>query len=163
LLGQGQPVIDGNHSGNLVEIIADSVEIAGFTIRNVGVSYTKDLAAILLTRANYFYIHDNRLEKVFFGILVEKSHHGRIVNNVVSSQAEEEFTSGNGIHLWSCRDVLVKGNELFGLRDGIYLEFVEQSTITENHSHDNTACILCFPITTITMTILLSGTEPGWP
>ncbi len=137
LLGQGQPVIDGNHNGNLIEIKADSVEIAAFTIRNVGVSYTKDLAAILLTKADHFYIHDNRLEKVFFGILVEKSHHGRIVNNVVSSEAEEEFTSGNGIHLWSCRDVLIKGNELFGLRDGIYLEFVEQSTIIDNHSHDN--------------------------
>ena len=137
IMGDGGPVIDGNHKGEIFTIKADSVSISGLTIRNVGISYTEDNAAIKVTKGDYFKIYNNVLEGVFFGITIEKSHHGIIENNLISSQATDEYNSGNGIHLWYCSDVTVKGNKLKGLRDGIYFEFVSKSSISNNDSREN--------------------------
>ncbi len=35
-----------------------------------------------------------------------------------------DATSGNGIHLWHSRDIVIQGNQVSGHRDGIYFEFV---------------------------------------
>ena len=137
LKGENNPVIDGEHKGYVLDVAADSISIIGLTIRNVGQSYTKDYAAIRLYKSHNFTLTGNRLENVFFGFLIEKSNGGLINNNIVSSKAIEEYNSGNGIHLWHCNSVKVHDNEAFGLRDGIYFEFVKNSLIYNNHSHDN--------------------------
>lgn len=137
LTGKGIPVIDGERKGHILEVYADSVSISGFRILNVGQSYTKDFAAIYISKSRYFKITDVILEQVFFGILVEKSHFGDISNNRISGEAVEEAGAGNGIHLWHCSNVTVDNNEIFEVRDGIYFEFVSESIITNNNSHDN--------------------------
>ncbi|RME68257.1 MAG: nitrous oxide reductase family maturation protein NosD [Verrucomicrobia bacterium] len=137
LTGSPGATIDGDNEGAILTIRADGVTVRGLTLRNVGVSYTKEHAAILLHRARHFRIENNRLENVFFGVHVEKSHHGLIADNDISSQAREEAYAGNGIHMWHCSNIEVRGNTLSGLRDGIYLEFVDDSLIHGNRSHDN--------------------------
>jgi len=137
LLGINKPVIDGESKAGILVISADSVVIKGLAIQNVGVSYTKDYAAIHLSRCNYFTIENNDLTNVFFGILVEKSHYGIINNNDISSNAVIEHSSGNGIHLWHSDNVRVTNNHLSKLRDGIYFEFVSESYIANNLSEEN--------------------------
>ena len=137
LIGIDKPVIDGRFIEAIIEINADSVTLKGFVIQNVGVSYTKDFAAVHLYRSDYFTLEDNILKNVFFGMLIEKSHYGIIHNNVISSNAKEEFSSGNGIHMWHCSNVYVANNHLSHLRDGIYLEFVSESQIVNNISIEN--------------------------
>lgn len=137
LIGKGNPIVDGNHIDNIFMIESDSVSISGFVIKNVNISYTEDLAAILIHRCKYFSISNNTLENVFFGILVQKSHNGKIFNNKISSVAKEEYNSGNGIHLWHCSNIEIGYNQTWGLRDGIYFEFVKDSKIHHNHSHNN--------------------------
>ena len=137
LIGIDQPVIDGNFEAGIIEIKADSVTLDGFVIQKVGVSYTSDHAAIYVSRSRNFSILNNVLKDVFFGLLVEKSHYGTIANNQISSQAVEQYNSGNGVHLWHCSNILVKENILENLRDGIYLEFVTDSQIVENLSRNN--------------------------
>ena len=136
LLGK-KAVLDGNGVGYIISIKSDSVNIRGFEFVGAGKSYTKDFAAIYLDRAKYFRIHNNVIKDPFFGILVEKSHHGEITQNQISGHSIREDDSGNGIHLWHCSNVLVSANEISNLRDGIYFEFVEHSTITDNFSHNN--------------------------
>src|SRR5205085_12173672 len=58
-------------------------------------------------------------------------------NNRISGLTKTEQTSGNGIHLWKCNNMLVKGNNIQGHRDGIYFEFVTNSVIQGNNSHNN--------------------------
>jgi len=135
--GQGRPVIDGEFRETIFKAKAEDFSISGLEIINVGQSYTKDYAAILVSGSKRFHIEDNTLRKVFFGILVEKSREGEIRNNRVSSDATSQASSGNGIHLWHCGDMTVEGNELWGLRDGIYFEFVEDSKVYANQSHNN--------------------------
>ncbi len=137
LLGENAPVIDGQYLAGIIEIKSDSVTLRGFVLQNVGLSYTQDFAAIHIGNSNYFVIADNVLKDVFFGIYVQKSDHGLIQQNTISSQAVEEFNSGNGIHIWHCKNITVTGNHLSRLRDGIYLEFVEESLITDNISTNN--------------------------
>lgn len=135
--GVGNPIIDGENKETVFSIKADNFTIEGLTIINVGRSYTKDFAAILVSRSNNFSIKNNTLEKVFFGILIEKSHYGTIENNNVSSDAKDQASSGNGIHLWHCSNMKVSNNTLQGLRDGIYFEFVKKSTVSDNRSFEN--------------------------
>ena len=137
IIGEDKPLIDMDVKGYGIIIKSDSVTVKGLHFTNVGKSYTQDFAAIYISRSENFSIEDNLLEKVSFGILVEKSHHGLIRNNEVSSEATNEASAGNGIHLWHSSNVRIEGNELYHLRDGIYFEFVTESIVLDNYSHDN--------------------------
>lgn len=137
LIGEGNPIVDGDHKETIFKIHSDNFSIEGFTIINVGQSYTKDYAAILVSRSKYFTIKNNTLKDVFFGILIEKSHYGIIENNIVNSDAVTEANSGNGIHLWHSSHMKINNNKVSGLRDGIYFEFVKNSTVTNNVSKEN--------------------------
>ncbi len=136
-LGEKGAVIDGENKGTILSIRANNFSLKGLTIVNVGQSYTKDFAGILIHGSDDFELEDNDLENVFFGILVEKSGNGRIHNNRVSSQAVSQASSGNGIHLWHCANMTISSNVVQGLRDGIYFEFVKNSKVFQNKSHDN--------------------------
>lgn len=135
--GEGRAVVDGELKETIFRFTADNFSISGLEIINVGQSYTKDFAAILVSKAENFEIKDNVLKKVFFGILVEKSKKGIIRDNKVSSEAISQANSGNGIHLWHCSQMTVVNNELKGLRDGIYFEFVKKSEVYDNLSSEN--------------------------
>ncbi len=137
ILGEGQPIIDGDGKAAIFVNKVDSVVIKGIIVQNVGVSYTKDYAAIHVLRSNHFVIEGNILRDVFFGILIEKSHYGLINNNKVTSDAQSEFSSGNGVHIWHSDHMTVTNNYLANLRDGIYFEFVDDSHISNNISTDN--------------------------
>jgi nitrous oxidase accessory protein len=137
LLGIGMPVIDGKpgYSGIIVE--SDSVKIDGFLIRNIGTSYTNDLAGIWVEEVSSCIITNNVLNNTFFGIYMKKASRCRISGNRMTTRAEDEVNSGNGIHLWDCKNMLVENNHVVGHRDGIYLEFVEDSRVNGNISENN--------------------------
>ncbi len=137
IIGKDNPVIDGLKKSYIFIVKSDSVYVSGLTIKNPGQSYTKDYAAVLISESKNFTFENNILENVFFGFLLEKSHYGTIKNNKVSSNALDQSSSGNGIHLWYCSNITVVGNEVFELRDGIYLEFVKESKVINNISHNN--------------------------
>lgn len=137
IIGKNQPIIDGNKKGYILIVKSDSVFVSGLTVKNPGQSYTKDYAAIYISRSKYFTFKENVLENVFFGFLIEKSHYGSILNNHVSSEAVREASSGNGVHLWHCSNILIEKNEVNRLRDGIYLEFVTKSKVINNLSYNN--------------------------
>ncbi len=120
-----------------LRITADHVSLSGLEIINVGQSYTKDFAAIVVSESDDFVIENNIFKQVFFGILIEKSKEGIIQNNKVSSDAVSQSNSGNGIHLWHCSKMTIANNELSGLRDGIYFEFVKNSNVFGNKSFGN--------------------------
>ncbi len=137
LLGEGNPVIDGENKGEIITIIADNVTVDGLSIINVGTSYTADYAAIRVVKSKNFLIQNVRLEKLFFGIYLEKSRDGRVFNNKIIGDAVEEYNSGNGIQLWYCRNIVVEQNIVKHVRDGIYLEFSDSITINNNLSSNN--------------------------
>ncbi len=137
LLGENYPVIDGELRGEIITITSDDVTVDGLFIINVGTSYTIDYAAVRVIKSKNFLIQNLVLEKLFFGIYLEKSNNGRIYHNNIIGDAEEEYNSGNGIQLWYCKNVVIEQNIVTNVRDGIYLEFADDCTIKNNISSNN--------------------------
>lgn len=123
--------------GTIFNVRANNFSIEGFNIINVGSSYIEEFAAILIAHSKDFKIKDNVLENVFFGILIEKSSYGRISSNIISSNAKTEANSGNGIHLWDSNNMTITKNHISKMRDGIYFEFVTESSVSKNISREN--------------------------
>ncbi|OWW27495.1 nitrous oxide reductase [Zobellia sp. OII3] len=137
LIGENYPIIDGEDQGEIIRIVSDNVTVDGFFIVNVGTSYTTDYAAIRVVKSKNFLIQNIVLEKLFFGIYLEKSSHGKVYHNKIIGDAIDEYNSGNGIQLWYSHHVEVSQNIVQGARDGIYLEFSDNITIHNNKSTDN--------------------------
>lgn len=137
LEGIDYPLIDGNNEGYIIIINADSVTVRGFDIKRSGRSYVSDYAAIMIEGVKDFLIEDNRLEDVFFGIYLAETERGIVRNNRVEAFDTREASSGNGIHLWSVKSPKIIDNEVTGMRDGIYLEFVDDAEIYGNVSNEN--------------------------
>ena len=135
--GENGVIIDGEGSGTIFNVQADNVTISNLKIVNAGHSYTQDFAGILIQNSSNFNIRNNILERMFFGIKIESSKNGLIEGNTVSGENTDEAGSGNGIHIWYCSDIKVIKNNLFKMRDGIYFEFVKNSIISNNTSHNN--------------------------
>jgi nitrous oxidase accessory protein len=137
IIGVDNPVIDGESKETIFTFKTDNFNLQDLTIINVGRSFTKDYAAILVSRSHHFSIKNIQIRNLFFGILIEKSHFGLIENNIIKSKSTSEAGAGNGIHMWHSSNIIVKNNDLSGLRDGIYFEFVSKSTISNNKSYNN--------------------------
>lgn len=137
IIGYNKPIIDGERKGEIITITSDSVTVDGLHLKNVGNSYTEDFAAIRVRKSKYFEIKNLILEKLFFGIYIEKSNYGSIVNNKVLGEAVQEYNSGNGIQLWYSHYIKIENNHVQNMRDGIYLEFADHSTIKNNTSIHN--------------------------
>ena len=137
LFGEDLPVIDGGKQGAIVTIFSDNVTLDGFRIINVGTSYTSDNAAVRVVRSENFTIQNLVLEKLFFGIYLEKSKNGKVLHNRITGDAIDEYNSGNAIQLWYSQHVLVADNWVERARDGIYLEFSDFITIVNNVSTKN--------------------------
>ncbi len=137
LLGKDFPTISGDNKNEILLVKADGVIIKGFSFLNAGLSFIHDNAAIKLDGVKNCRVEGNKFSNNFFGIYLAKSNLCQIVNNEISASSIRETYSGNGIHLWYCRDITIKNNHISGHRDGIYLEFARKSIIQNNYSENN--------------------------
>ena len=137
LIGENYPVIDGELKGEIITVVSDSVTVDGLFIINVGTSYTEDYAAIRIRRSKNFIIRNVVLEKLFFGIYIEKSSYGKVFHNKIIGDAVKEYNSGNGIQLWHSNHIEIEHNYVEHVRDGIYLEFSDDCLIKNNVSAEN--------------------------
>lgn len=137
LTGKDLPVISGDKKNEIFTITSDNVTITGFTIKNAGVNYLKENAAIRLSNVRNCRIEKNIFVNNFFGIYLSKSSNILIKNNKISSNGKSETSSGNGIHLWYSESVSIIGNEIEGHRDGIYFEFSKHCFVKNNYSKKN--------------------------
>ncbi|GAB2652232.1 right-handed parallel beta-helix repeat-containing protein [Flavihumibacter cheonanensis] len=137
LQGIGYPVLDGENKYEVVTITADHVVVQGFEIIRSGYSSMDELAAVRIKQASYVGIRNNRLRENFFGIYCQHASFSLIAHNDITSTGGSELEAGNGIHAWKSNHLVIDGNFISGHRDGIYFEFVTESTITNNKSHQN--------------------------
>ena len=137
IVGRGLPVIDGEGTHAILTIAADDVTVRGLHFTRVGTSYTEDRAALRVQDARRCAILDNQFSDAFFGIYLGKVDGCRIERNVLRASHATEPTSGNGIHLWSSRSVVIADNRVAGFRDGVYFEFVRDTEVRDNVSEGN--------------------------
>ncbi len=137
IVGEGQPVFDGEGQRQLLTITADDVTVRGLHFRNTGSSFMEDRAAIRVTSASRCTIEDNVLEETYFGIYLARVSDCRLSRNVIRASGNSEATSGNGIHIFSSSSITMEDNHVTGHRDGIYLEFGHGSSARRNVAERN--------------------------
>ncbi|WP_025605761.1 nitrous oxide reductase family maturation protein NosD [Pontibacter actiniarum] len=137
LIGLNNPVLDGQHKGEILNIRANYVTVQGFTLKDVEVSYLSDFAAIRVAEASHVKVLNNKVQNAFFGIYLQRADSCEVRGNVVQGKATTESGSGNAIHLWYCNTIKVHDNKVSGHRDGIYFEFATNSDIQRNLSQGN--------------------------
>jgi nitrous oxidase accessory protein len=137
ITGEAGAIIDGSRATHILRVEADDVTIRGITFRNVSPSHVEDRAAIRVGEVRRCRIEDNHIENAFFGIYLAGTVGCHVARNELRGMAKTEDGAGNGIHLWTARDVDITDNHIVGHRDGIYLEFVHDSRITGNSSERN--------------------------
>lgn len=137
ITGKGSPVIDCMSKGRGILIKSDNVTISGLVIKNIATSNLDELAGIKIFESKNCVVENNRLENNFFGIYLANASNCTVRNNEIIGNALTESSSGNGIHLWRCDNILVENNSVSGHRDGIYFEFAGNSRISGNMSFKN--------------------------
>lgn len=137
LLGIGYPILDGERQYEILSIKADNVTVKGFVIQNSGISSLIDIAGIKIYGRRNVNICNNKLVGTFFGIYLQNALNCRIEHNDLTAYTAAEQQSGNGIHCWKSDSLCIIGNSITKHRDGIYFEFVTNSTIWRNRSYNN--------------------------
>jgi len=137
LIGIDGPVLDGDNKNEILTLTGKNIVIKGIHFANAGYSSMNDYAALKIIDATRVVIENNNFNNTFFAIHVANSTHSLIRNNTIKGNDKSEHLSGNGIHLWKCANIRVEDNSIQGHRDGIYFEFVTESTIQNNLSEKN--------------------------
>jgi nitrous oxidase accessory protein len=137
LKGVNRPVLDGQKKYEIISVKADGVVIEGFLLKHSGISAIDDYAGIKLYDCANVEVRNNILDDTYFGIYVQFGKNCKVIGNHLAAYLLEEQQSGNGIHCWKSNNIIIDDNEITGHRDGIYLEFVTNSTIKNNISIKN--------------------------
>lgn len=137
ILGQGNPIIDGQKKFECVSIKSSDVCVKGLTVQNSGTAVLNDPGGIKVYDAQRVQIENNLVLDNFFGIYLQQCKHVLIKNNVVKAKGINEQQIGNGIHCWKSDSIQIIGNRIQGQRDGIYFEFVTNTLSWRNVSTYN--------------------------
>src|SRR5699024_3410088 len=131
-------VFDAQASKNGLNVRAPKVTVENCTVKNWGANLTDMESGIFLERsANDARILNNTLHGPGFGIWLDAVSHAYIFANKV--QGFEELRSsdrGNGIHLFATQYANVKNNEIWHVRDGIYIEAANDNILDGNYLRD---------------------------
>ena len=137
LIGKDEPVLDGELKNEILLLTGKNIVIRGIHFANAGYSSMNDYAAIKIIDATNVLIENNIITNSSFAVHVSNSIFSVVRNNIIRGNNKSEHSSGNGIHLWKCQNMLIENNSISGHRDGIYFEFVTESTIQKNKSEMN--------------------------
>lgn len=137
LVGENRPTIDGRHHENVILIEADRVTVRGFAIRNSGESALSEYSGIRVQNSRDCTIADNVLEENTYSIYLARVDGCLVAGNTMTGNAKDEVSGGNGLHMWNSRHITAQNNTIQYHRDGIYLEFTDDSILSNNHSTKN--------------------------
>jgi len=145
LRGEPGAVVDGERSGSVLRIMAAGTSVRDLTVRGSGPSPLTIDAGIYVQDAKNVRVEGLRFEDVLYGIAAERSDSLRIEDSELRGRATpttgvrrgHEASEGNGVHLWYCRDVVVRRTRVTRFVDGIYLSFTFRALIEENLLWEN--------------------------
>ncbi len=137
ILGENFPELNGENKYEILILNGENIIVKGIHFNNSGYSDMNDFASVKIVNSKNVIVDGNHITNAYFGIHASNSSHFTITNNIFFGLRKTEQTSGNGIHLWKCDHALIENNNIQSHRDGIYFEFVTESLIRNNFSHDN--------------------------
>jgi nitrous oxidase accessory protein len=133
LAGERRPVLVGTGEGTVVEIAAAEAVLRGFDIEGSGTGLTNRMDAGVRVTGDRVQVADNRIRRVFYGIVVEGSGRSAVRDNAIDGLAELAFgRRGDGIYLYRAPETEVKRNAIGGMRDAIYLQYSPRCRVIGN-------------------------------
>jgi nitrous oxidase accessory protein len=138
LKGNGEAVIDANGKGHALLLTNSHITVDGLNIQNWGQDLTAQDSGIYSDKqASHIVLSNNHLQGSGFGIWLQKGQHIKVLGNtVVGNEALRSSDRGNGIQLSIVQNVQVKGNDVSGTRDGIYIISSQHNVIENNIMHN---------------------------
>lgn len=137
IFGEVGSILDGEHKFEVLTLTGKKFYIKNLTIRNSGSSSMNDFAAIKVIDASDFILDGNSILNAYFAYHISNCDNFIIRNNNIIGKPGAEQSTGNGIHIWKSSNAKIYNNRIKGHRDGIYLEFVSNSIISNNVSVNN--------------------------
>ncbi len=137
IIGENFPVLDGQFQSEIITVKSSGVHIEGLQLENVPQTSMIDWAGIKVVESSNVVIKGNRFRNCYFGIYLSATNNSVVTENEIFGIPKEEQTTGNGIHAWKCDSLLINGNKVMGHRDGIYFEFVTNSSVSQNYTTKN--------------------------
>lgn len=143
LEGEAGAILDGGGAGDVLRVSAAGVVIQGLGIENSGHNLTDMNAGIFVERhADNILIQANRLDRNGFGIWLDACKGARVLDNRIHGEpGRRSQDRGNGIHMYATTDALVRGNEVWQTRDGIYIDTSNHNVLQANTLHDLRYCV----------------------
>ena len=135
---EGTVEINGDHLNDTFRIKAPDVTIQGCQIKNWGDDLTAMNAGIFAEKtATNLKIDNNYFYGDTFAIWLDSTQSAVISNNRIEGNPSiRSQDRGNGIHLFNVSKALVKNNEVWHTRDGIYIDTSNHNELVGNHLHD---------------------------
>ncbi|GGN84966.1 MULTISPECIES: nitrous oxide reductase family maturation protein NosD [Haloarcula] len=135
--GAGTALLDGRGEGTVLAVEASGVTVRDLWVRNSGYSAADNDAAIYVN-ASGVTVRDSRVTAMTFGIWLNDASDARILDNtVVGREAVTPLTArGNGVQIWKSEDVVVRGNHITTVRDGIYYNWAKDVVAANNTMWD---------------------------
>ncbi|TAL89444.1 MAG: nitrous oxide reductase family maturation protein NosD [Rhodanobacter sp.] len=138
LKGQPGAILDGDGQGDVVRIRTTGVTLRNLTIRNSGRDLTAMNAGVYVEKGvDGAVVENNRIQDILFGVYLDGPQHVQVIGNVITGITELRVPSrGDGIHLWSDANCVIRGNDVSAVRDGIYDYVSHDNLIADNHIHE---------------------------
>jgi nitrous oxidase accessory protein len=120
-----------------LDALKAGVTVEGVLVHNSGWSADDEDTGVFID-GNRTTLRDLRVTNVTFGVWVDGVDDVTVENATmaghpgVSSHAQR----GNGIHLWKTEDVVLRGNDVTQVRDGIYFSWAEHVEAVDNRLWD---------------------------
>lgn len=138
LRGEGWPTLDGGGIGTVITIRnTSSVRVEGFRVVNSGVFYSTEDAGIKVVGSRQVVIAGNRLERVFYAIMLKDSTGVLISGNNITSIPEFYLSDrGHGVYSWYSWGVVVEDNQFSYVADGTFCDHSYNMTVSGNRVGD---------------------------
>ena len=132
LIGQDKnnTIIDSN-GGCEINIMADFVQIRGFTLQNgwVGIRCDSTYGHSIITGNNILYHSSD-------GILIGQSNNNTIIGNNIDLSYEDLYKGNTGIEIYFSNDDIISGNNLKHCTNGILVQLCGNTQIIKNNFID---------------------------
>lgn len=138
LRGVGSPVLMGTGQGTVILVEAPGCTISGFAIEGSGTGLTNQMDAAVTLASSGNRVADNRMRRVFYGVVVVGASRNEIVGNEIIGFTDLPFgRRGDGIYLHHSPDNLVQDNHVVGQRDAIYFQYAPRGRALGNLVEDS--------------------------
>jgi len=132
-------IIDGNGTGAVIRITANTVHINGFTVRNGSSGWIFNDDAIYINNCSGITISGNVITSNFmFGIWLENASGNTIIDNQISNNGHwPPLGGGGGIQLIRSDNNVIRDNVITSNRVGVYLDRSHNNTVIGNVMSNN--------------------------